>query len=718
MIRSFPVISDNQNLVAEDFIRFSRTFGQILLKKIPTAGGVQFILDEGELGNVSLPDVDAAGFADTYHSICNDGPPWRIFQDCLLILFDLAENKSVVAVCLNVDPVFNKKVSDDWLSEVRLDVTGEFLLLKQARIDDQTGLFNLSNLYSILDNLTTGQAVQLAVVEMSGRYRSFQVTGGYLCKCVSCLQVCTPAGSIIHYLGNFVFAVVREFRGENDRSGFITSLAAYLKREGYSRVYIGSTYRGRVDGKKKGKSFGRQLLDEAWTALQEAEKRGPYGYCDFSLLANPEKHPLVRPDKNLVRRLRRLWRDADKFCLVHFRSDDCRYSAVEIVTPLIDKGNAVVSGQDLIIYLGGEGRGSVIEWTESVIGECKNVNAVKTVSAGVSCFPFSDFKKSETVHNCLKSLAHAAFFGTSGIACFDSVTLNISGDIYFGDGDLVKAVREYRRGLKCDDGNVNLYNSLGVTLAMMGRFGEAEGSFKKALKLDGESFMALYNLGLGELNSNRKEEAILFYKRALFCSDSADSDILVLESELKRQIGILASETGDYQTALDYLLPWYQADGVDRKPERVAYYIGRSYHGLSRSAEAMEWLQRALLSNQYDDRAMHLLGLVYFEEGEGDEIALSLCQKSVELDPGNYLYRLELARIQIHSGLFVEALGNLKQSFKSCELRAESQLYSAQCCLKIGHYKRAYNWFSKVDSRDVAHSDLYHDLKRHFQDNL
>ncbi|MBW2658554.1 MAG: tetratricopeptide repeat protein [Deltaproteobacteria bacterium] len=717
-VKSFPVVSDNQGLVAEDFIRFSRTFGQILLKKIPTAESVHFLFNEEDLGRFALTSEDRNGFLDLFHLLRNGGKPWGVFQDFLLILFKLSENKSVVAVCSNVDSLFNRRASDDWLSDVRLDAAGEFLLLKQARIDHQTGLFNLSNLYSVLDNLTAVQTVQLAVIQMSERNRSSQTAAGYLHKCVSSLQACTPDGSIIHYLGNYIFAVVGEFRGENDRANLTTSLVAGLKREGFSRIHIGSTYRSRIDGEDKEKPFSRQLLDEGWTALQEAVKRGPYGYADFLLLANPEMHVLVRPDKNLVRRLRRLWQHDEKFCLVHFRSDDVYCSAAEIVAPYISKGKAVISGKDLIIYFGGGERETILEWTGAVIGECKKVNPDKTVSAGISCFPYSDFKKSETVYNCLKALAHAAFFGNSGMACFDSVSLNISGDIYFSDGDLVKAVREYRRGLKCDESDVNLYNSLGVTFAMMGRFNEAEHSFKKALKLDSKNFMALYNLGLGELNNNRKKEAILLYKRALLCSSGADVDTPLLENELKRNIGVLAAETGDYQEALHYLLPWYHAHGASRQAERLAYHIGRSYYGLSKNAEAMEWLQRALQSNQYDDRAMHFLGLVYFEEGEGDEIAVSLCQKSVALDPHNHQYRLGLARMQISSGMFVEALGNLKQSIKRRELRSESQLYLAQCYAKIGHNKRAFNWFSKVDSREVVHRALYQDLKQFFQDNL
>ena len=127
--------------------------------------------------------------------------------------------------------------------------------------------------------------------------------------------------------------------------------------------------------------------------------------------------------------------------------------------------------------------------------------------------------------------------------------------------------------------------------------------------------------------------------------------------------------------------------------------------------KAMEWLQRALRNYEYDDRAMHLLSQVYFEEGEGDDISLSLCQKSAELDPDNRMYRLDLAKIQLHCNMMPEAIGNLKQSLKSPELRTESQLCLAQSYLKIGHHRRALNWFNKVESANGTNSDLYDNLK-------
>jgi tetratricopeptide (TPR) repeat protein len=250
---------------------------------------------------------------------------------------------------------------------------------------------------------------------------------------------------------------------------------------------------------------------------------------------------------------------------------------------------------------------------------------------------------------------------------------------------------------------------------MMNKLSAAMTCFENALELNENSFMALYNIGLGELNDGRNEAAVNYFERALDCVFEDDFDHRSLKSDLRRQIGILASETGDCQLALDYLIPWRESCVSDRQKGTVAFSIGRSYYGLKQNRHAVEWLQRALLNNEFDDRAMHLLGKVYHEEGEGDEIALSLCQKSVELDPNNLLYRLELAHIQIHRGMITEARNNLKLCLKNQELRAEAQLFLAQCCLENGHYKRALNWFKKVGAKDGERLSLYNSINQRLE---
>jgi len=712
--KKFPLASGNQGLVKKDFFRFSKAFTGILLEKVVTAEYLDFITGEKQLEDRFSDESCIKELVGTFMQVVEDGHRIGKVENFLFLPFVLSDQSVITAVFSKLDPLFMRRVTEDWLFDVRREAKRSFLLLKQARIDDLTGLFNLSNLYSLLDTFSSARNIQLLVVEIPGKSMTFQAASRHLHRCVEILRVFVPEGAILHHLGNSIFAIVSDRHHESGNALLAASLVASLKREGVKKVHIGTTCSttGNTQEKK-----GRNFLDEAWTALRVAKKRGPYGFCDFDLLAHPEAHRLARPREGVLRKLRRLWRQSERFFLVHFRSDEKQLSIVSDMLALIDKGECLPVDNDLLVYIDGESDIQVLQWTERILKDYRKMKNGNTVSAGICGFPHADFKKAEIPYNCLKALEHASFYGNGSAALFDAVSLNISGDIFFGDGDLVQAVKEYRRGLLCDAENVNLYNSLGVAYALMNRHKQAEECFKKGLALDADNFMALYNLGLGELEGGRKEEAITFFRQALSCGIDESLDPSVRE-DLSLQIGVLSSETGDYQLGLDFLLPLYESFSGSARADRIVYHIGLCYYGLGSASEAMAWLQKALRINEFDHRAMNLLGKVYFENGEGADVALSLCRKSVELCPDLPGYRIVLARIQIHCGLFHEAKDVLKVCLKDKRFQVETRLLLAGCCLEIGHEKRAFNWFNKITEQEGRQFAEYTVLSRTFSEGV
>ncbi|MFW2368751.1 MAG: tetratricopeptide repeat protein, partial [Desulforhopalus sp.] len=361
----------------------------------------------------------------------------------------------------------------------------------------------------------------------------------------------------------------------------------------------------------------------------------------------------------------------------------------------IDRGVMIEIGEDILVYLEGEKASEGSRWAEKVIAASKHVDSSVQISAGISCFPYCDFKKSEMVLNCRKALVHASFYGESSVAVFDATSLNISGDVYFGEGDLTKAVREYRRGLKCDDQDINLHNSLGVALAQMNKLSSAMKSFESALAVDKGDFMALYNLGLAEQAIGRPADALKHFKKALDHQETGEVEEGQV-SDLKLQIGKLSCEVGMYKQAIDFLVPWSKANSSSKATGRIAYYLGMAYHGVKDNRTAMIFLQQALRVDEFDDRAMNLLGRIYLEEGEGDEIALALVQKSVELEPSSVRYRLYLAMVLLQCGLYDRAKENLYRCLRYKASKGEARLLLAKTYLQEGAYRRAASWFEKV----------------------
>jgi tetratricopeptide (TPR) repeat protein len=328
------------------------------------------------------------------------------------------------------------------------------------------------------------------------------------------------------------------------------------------------------------------------------------------------------------------------------------------------------------------------------------------LQAGICAYPCGDFSKAEVLFNCRKALYHATFLDEVKAVVFDSISLNLSGDVYYGDGDLARAVSEYRRGLLLDDTNINLHNSLGVTLATMNKFVQASACFEKALQIDGGNFMALYNLGLAEQARGRLEPACAYLEEAL--------RHLMVKKPVPRfsrnfacRWACLPGNSAIINELSNTFSPGERCMVRELRGGKACYYLGRAYAETGNFRLAMEELQRALQFNEFDDRAMSLLGFVYLRAGEGDEIALTLCRKSVELEPGNRAYRLRLAEALIQCGLHGEARDYLRRLLANKQWRGTAQALLGRSSLRLGELKQAKSWLSKA----LAQQNLGHEYR-------
>lgn len=717
MTNTFPLLSHCRGLIAADFSRFSQSFAEILKKHLPTVKEVHFANASGNISDSSANDQLSNDRMALFEALRRGEKTFAVHSASLMLPFAVKDQPAIIAIVEGADPVFLGKVSEDWLAETRVDVEREFILLKEARIDVQTGLLNLWNLYSLLEARRQTSGLQLILIEIPPKRMSFRYVVRHSQKCATLLLNFFQGDSVLHSIGPSTFALVLPCCEGDSKTEVESALVAYLKREGCHKVHIGSSLLRTEEIGDKTKTEERNLLNEAWTALRHAERRGPFSFCDYNLLAHPENHPLLQPEGNIVRRMSKLWRQSPEFSLVHFHSLNSAYSAKDIILPLLDRGNPMTTNQDVLVYLDGFDAAAALSWTREVIRLSKDAVPDCQVSAGVSCYPWSDFRKTEMPLNCRKALLHASFFGESSAVVFDSVSLNISGDIYFGDGDLAKAVHEYKRGLKFDWKNVNLHNSLGVALAMMDKLVTAMQSFENALAIDNHNFMALYNLGLSEQALGRKREAFEYLEKALSHYDEEEAGLSLVD-DLKLQLGMLAVDLEKYHRALDYLEIWLKNNEKTPRAGRALYHIGKAHCGVGNNRQAMIELQRALQFNEFDDRAMDLLGTLYFKEGEGDEIALSLLGKSVELEPGNVFYRCNLAEVQLQCGMLVEARKNLYRCLKDKRVRTKAQVLLGRSYARSGLHRRAESWFLKALKQDDLPAEFSVEANRGVPKNL
>ena len=271
-------------------------------------------------------------------------------------------------------------------------------------------------------------------------------------------------------------------------------------------------------------------------------------------------------------------------------------------------------------------------------------NTPETVSMGIAVFPTLDYPKDRILDNAWKALDHASFFGPGSLCCFDSVSLNISGDRFYDQGDVKSAVAEFETALKLDPSNANVHNSLGVCHGIMGKLDAALEAFRKASALDPRDVLSLFNTGLAYHLKDEKEAALEYLLKAEANPHSF--------SEVRLQIGRVYLEMGLPEEARPYLEKAVKMQ-ADSGPGHSS--LAECYAALQLEDKAVKAYKRALRLNANDASALSGLGWLYHAQGRNLEIAALFCKHSVEIAPQNGLFRNRLGQLYLQENRYDEA---------------------------------------------------------------
>lgn len=275
----------------------------------------------------------------------------------------------------------------------------------------------------------------------------------------------------------------------------------------------------------------------------------------------------------------------------------------------------------------------------------------ETLTVGIAVYPQIDFNKGRIIDNARKAIDHARFFGPGGAAVFDAVSLNISGDKLYQNGDLEGAVEEYKTALKIDPDNLNVRNSLGVCYGSLGLSDEALDEFKAASEIDGGDVMTHYNAGLIHLSMNDSEKALECFLKAVSTGE-APFDVLF-------QIGRLYFEDEAYESAIEY---FKKAETVNPRSNPLFRRMGKCYEALEKTVKAINAYKTAIKINPYDAESLSALGYLFDMQGENPEISTLFCKHSVEIAPKNGLYRFRLGKLYMKQRQFTDALAEFTRA--------------------------------------------------------
>ena len=313
------------------------------------------------------------------------------------------------------------------------------------------------------------------------------------------------------------------------------------------------------------------------------------------------------------------------------------------------------------------------------------------LSMGIASWPCLDFAKKDIPGNALKALLHASLLGPGSVVFFDHLSLNVSGDYYFEEGDYRSAIREYRRGLKLAPGDVNLINSLGVSLVECNQLRRAATCFQETLEKEPLNYMTLVNLGYVRQTLGDQIGALTCFEQAyqvLSEDDFTGQDLLL-------SLAKLYTELGRSDEALAVLARWQCLSGSS-KEFLLFRLLGQNFLESGEPERAIVACQKALQLFPQDSVSMSMLGLLYVQQGEGEQLGLSLCQKALDLDLFNADHWLRFGRALFHKGDTIGALAAVRHCLQLQRYHPEGILYLGKLYQSLGRTRRAEHCFRRA----------------------
>lgn len=254
--------------------------------------------------------------------------------------------------------------------------------------------------------------------------------------------------------------------------------------------------------------------------------------------------------------------------------------------------------------------------------------------AGIFSHPLEGFSSGSSLWNAQKALKHSKLTGENTVIPFDTVSLNISGDDAWQEGNLAEAIREYESALKLDPKNTNVLNSLGVCFAAKNELDRALELFRKSAETDPGEAMPIYNEGLVHEIRGEKEKALEAFEKAMALNPES--------FEFFFHAGKIHMDAGDLEKAL----PLLEKASV-LKPENgsVLAFLAECFLLVENFEKSFQFFRKAQQRLPRNPQVLSGLGFSFFKKSEDLDIAATFCEEALALEPENALFGLRLARI-------------------------------------------------------------------------
>ncbi|MBU0480631.1 MAG: tetratricopeptide repeat protein [Proteobacteria bacterium] len=537
-------------------------------------------------------------------------------------------------------------------------ISENFLEIKVNGTDPLTGLLNSVLFRRGLSSLVNraGDAI-LVLLEIYPRHRDAAQGLAFLQRVAGSIRSMAGSSVPIYHLGNGTFAMFWRDIDLGKARDMADVVLHRFQLDGIPKCHIGM-----IQVRDYSAVGAEKVFDLAWSAVVKARQRGSLSRFTYCSQAELDKHPFRPLMVKTANVFKSLWRGLEQFSVVALSTE--ADEGIKVITDFLKK----MSGDDFV-FVGLDTRSIFLLYKDirgpSALDKVKLLQEKVqrdhgvTCSAGVADFPCLDHKRGEIPVNARKALYHSSYYGPGSAVLLDSVSFNVSGDVYYNEGDIIGAIRDYEIGLALDPANINLLNSIGVAHARLDNLKAATGYFEKALQMNDRDYMALYNLGAAWLANGRDDLAAGYLEKALAGSEG--------NFDLALQLAGVYCRTEEYDKVVGLL----EKDTIDSTGSRAGWELGAAFRclgeawrNLGENGKAVECLQKAIVYNPADARVLSMLGEVYDIEGQGGELALDLCRQALELDDTLWDNWYRLGLVKYRQGQFGGAITDLQKSLR------------------------------------------------------
>jgi len=283
-------------------------------------------------------------------------------------------------------------------------------------------------------------------------------------------------------------------------------------------------------------------------------------------------------------------------------------------------------------------------------------------------------------------------------------TLNVLASVYWQREDFLRAIETYERIVALQQGNAQVWSSLGLGNMLIGRYEAALGAFANALTGSDKPGAIHYQMGVALHKLSRYAEAAEEYKKALsFDSSSVDA---------WDNLGHALMSSGDASAPAVFQRGYEVAEPGPGRDLLRAKAICYSHGDLNEAEVCVE----SVIAREPSGSAYALLGNIQQQLGRFDDAAVTL-GKAIELCPeesGPYSVLVTIKKLKESDRDLVERIAALTKDPSIGMASRVSLLFSlGKARNDLGEYQEAIETFTRAHRLNRELLGITFDREKH-----